>query len=138
MPVKQISVFLENTKGRLAEVTRILGENGINLRAVSLADTKDFGILRMVVDDSEKALAVLERESFTAKVNEVLAVEVDDKPGGLARILEVFSLNNVNIEYIYSSLENNKSKAVIIFRVEDTKQGVRIIEEQGLTKVSRF
>ncbi len=119
MATKQISVFLENKSGRLAEVTRILGEGDINLRAMSIADTADFGILRLIADNSDRALKILDSNNFTAKVTDVLAVEVPDKPGGLAQVMKVFSENDVNIEYLYVSLERNKDNAVIIFKVEN-------------------
>jgi len=138
MTLKQISVFLENTKGRLAEVTDLLGREGINLRALTLADTKDFGILRLVVDDPEKALSLLAKAGFTAKVTEVIGIEVDDNPGGLASVLNLLKVEEVNIEYIYSSLENSKKKAVIIFRIEDTEEGLKIIARKGIKTISHF
>ena len=138
MTLKQISVFLENTKGRLAEVTDLLGREGINLRALTLADTKDFGILRLVVDDPEKALSLLGKAGFTAKVTEVIGIEVDDSPGGLAAVLNLLKAEEVNIEYIYSSLENSKKKAVIIFRIEDTEEGLKIIARKGIKTISHF
>ncbi len=132
MTIKQISVFLENTSGRLAEVTNILGVNGVNLRAITIADTADFGILRLIVDDVHKALATLEEAGFTAKVTEVIGVEVEDKPGGLAHVMEIFEKNKVNIEYLYATLEKKQDKAVVIFRVEDIQLGLKILEENDL------
>ena len=138
MTIKQISVFLENVSGRLAEVTKILSSGGINLRAITIADTADFGILRIVCDNPDKALKVLEENGFTARETEVLAVEVADKPGGLAEVMEIFNRNKVNIEYLYTSLEKNRDNAAIIFKVEDTVHGQKIIEENGLTAVTTF
>ncbi|MEW5814581.1 MAG: ACT domain-containing protein [Spirochaetota bacterium] len=138
MPVNQISVFLENKSGRLAEVTKILGESGINLRAITIADTADFGILRLIVDNPDKALATLEKNGFTAKETKVLGVEVEDVPGGLHRVMDIFYKNNVNIEYLYATLEKNKDKAVVIFKVEDLDYGLKIIKENNLTAVSSF
>ena len=138
MTIKQISVFLENVSGRLAEVTRILSTGGVNLRAITIADTADFGILRIVSDNPEETLAILEKEGFTARVTEVLAVEIDDKPGGLSRVMDIFFNNDVNIEYLYASLEQNRDNAVVIFKVEDIEHGQRIINENDLSAISSF
>jgi hypothetical protein len=138
MTVKQISVFLENTAGRLGEVTSLLGEGGVNLRAITIADTADFGILRLIVDDHEKALNLFKDGGFTAKVTEVLAIEVDDEPGGLARVMTIFEDNNVNIEYLYATLEKSADKAVVIFRVEDIDSALSLIKDHGLKMVSGF
>ena len=138
MIIKQISIFLENVSGRLAEVTRILAKSGINLRAMTIADTADFGILRIVADKPDTALKALTDAGFTAKETEVLAVEDEDKPGGLAHVMEIFRKNKVNIEYLYVSLEKNKEKAVVIFKVEDIKHGIKIVEENKLKPVESF
>lgn len=138
MTVKQISVFLENTAGRLGEVTSLLGGGGVNLRAITIADTADFGILRLIVDDYEKALGLFKDNGFTAKVTEVLAIEVKDEPGGLAEVMKIFEDNNVNIEYLYATLEKSADRAVVIFRVEDVDSALRLIEKHGLTMVSGF
>jgi hypothetical protein len=136
MATKQISVFLENKSGRLAEVTRILGEGDVNLRAMSIADTADFGILRLIADNSDRALKILDSNNFTAKVTDVLAVEVPDKPGGLSLVMKVFSENDVNIEYLYVSLERNKDNAVIIFKVENIELGAKVLEKNSFNLVS--
>lgn len=138
MTVKQISVFLENTAGRLAEVTEVLTKEGINLRAITIADTADFGILRLIVDDPEKAITIFEKNGFTAKITEVLAIEVEDKPGGLHSVMERFEKNSVNIEYLYATLERNKEKAVVIFKVENLEKGLKIIEDHNITLVNKF
>ena len=138
MAIKQISVFLENTAGRLAEVTGLLGKHSINLRAITIADTADFGILRLIADDPDKALAKLEEHGFTAKETEVLGVEVSDKPGGLADVMMVFNANGVNIEYLYATLERKEEKAVVIFKVDDIEKGLRIIEKENLSAVTGF
>ena len=135
---KQISVFLENISGRLADVTRILAARGINLRALTIADTADFGILRIIVDDTEKAVAVLANEGFTVKLTDVLAVEVPDSPGGLAEVMELFRTKEVNIEYLYSSLEKNSSKAAIILKVENLEHGLKIVRENHLSVVAQL
>ena len=138
MSVQQISVFLENKSGRLADVTRLLSEGNINLRAMTIADTADFGILRILADKVDAALNILEKGGFTAKVTEVLGIEVEDKPGGLAKVMDIFDKNNVNIEYLYVTLERNKDKAVVIFKVDDIAHGQKIIEENGLSSISGF
>ncbi len=138
MKVKQISVFLENTTGRLAEVTKVLGTGNINLRAISIADTADFGILRLIVDSPEKTMELLRNAGFTAKITEVIGVLVNDKPGGLMKIMDIFNEEGVNIEYLYSSLINADGDAVIIFRVEDIDHGLKIVEKAGLKAISAF
>ena len=138
MAIKQISVFLENVSGRLAEVTKILSSGEINLRAITIADTADFGILRIVSDSPDETLVILEKNGFTARVTEVLAVEVADQPGGLSAVMEIFFSNNVNIEYLYTSLEKNRDNAVVIFKVEDIDHGQKIINENGLSAITSF
>lgn len=138
MSVQQISVFLENKSGRLADVTRLLSEGNINLRAMTIADTADFGILRILADKVDTALDILEGGGFTAKVTEVLGIEVEDKPGGLAKVMDIFDKNNVNIEYLYVTLERNKDKAVVIFKVDDIAHGQKIMEENSLPSISGF
>lgn len=138
MTIEQILVFLENVSGRLAEVTQILSGGGINLRAITIADTADFGILRIVSDNPDKALKLLEDGGFTARETDVLGVDVEDKPGGLAKVMDIFRKNSVNIEYLYASLEKNKDNAVVIFKVEDVQHGLKIIEESGLSAIAGF
>ena len=138
MIIKQLSIFLENVSGRLAEVTKLLAKNNINLRAMTIADTADFGILRLVVDKPEEALAALTQAGFTAKVTDVLAVEVEDRPGGLSKVMEIFQKNKVNIEYLYVSLVKNKEKAVVIFKVEDIVYGKKIVEDNKLNNLTDF
>lgn len=138
MKIKQISIFLENTTGRIADVTKILKENKINLRAIMLADTQDFGILRIITDDSDNALKILKEANFTTKTTEVLAVSVSDKVGALCDVMTLFQQNNINIEYLYASLEKTGDSAVIIFKVEDADKGLVVIEENGLSSVGSF
>ncbi|ORC36549.1 amino acid-binding protein [Marispirochaeta aestuarii] len=138
MTIQQISVFLENKSGRLAEVTKTLGDAGVNMRAATIADTADFGILRIVVDNPHKALDALDKKGFTAKVTDVFAIELEDRPGGLAEIMELFHKTGVNIEYLYSSLENKNNKAVVIFKVDDTEHGNKIFREHKLTAIKNF
>ena len=124
MKVEQISIFIENKSGRLAEVARILGEAGVNIRALSLADTSDFGILRLIVNDVEKAKTVLKEKGFTVSKTEVIAVEVPDRPGGLAAILQVLDTDRINVEYMYAFVERCGENAVIIFRFDETHKAI--------------
>lgn len=132
MKITQISVFLENKNGRLAEVSKVLSDGGVNLRAATIADTADFGILRLIADDPDSATQILLDGGFTAKETDVLGIVVDDKPGGWSVILDLFEENEVNIEYLYSSLVNREGKAIVIFKVEDIDHGLNILKEHSL------
>ena len=138
MNIKQISVFLENNAGRLAEVTRVLAEAGINLRAISIADTADFGILRLIVDKCDEAQNALKNSGFTTRLTDVAAVEIEDAPGSLARVMDLFRKTSVNIEYLYASLEGKAGKAVVIFKLEDHQKGLQILKDNGLSMVGSF
>jgi hypothetical protein len=127
MIVQQISIFLENRIGRLAEVTGILGNHGINIRALSMADTADFGILRLIVDDVEKAISILKEEGLTVGETDVVAVEVPDVPGGLARLLRILCDENVNVEYMYAFVKAPAKSAIMIFRFEDPQQALEAL-----------
>jgi hypothetical protein len=132
MKVEQISIFIENKSGRLAEITRILGESGINIRALSLADTSDFGILRLLVSDVEKAKSVLKESGFTVNKTEVVAVEVPDRPGGLSTILHSLDSAMINVEYMYAFVERCGGNAVIIFRFDDTDKAIETLKASGI------
>jgi hypothetical protein len=133
MKVDQISIFLENKSGRLAEVTRVLGNAGINVRALSLADTSDFGILRLIVNDSARAVEVLKQNQFTVSMTQVVAVEVADRPGGLAHILDILQKENINVEYMYAFVERSSDNAVIIFRFDDIDKAIKTLTGKGIT-----
>ncbi len=143
MKVEQISIFIENKSGRLAEVCGVLGQAGVNIRALSLADTSDFGILRLIVQDSEKALKVLRDHKFTVSKTDVIGVAVPDSPGGLSGILQILDKHNVNVEYMYAFVERSGDNAVIIFRFDDvdeaidalTNNGVKILESKKITSI---
>jgi len=126
--VKQISIFLENKCGRLVKVTQVLGKNQINIRALTIADTSDFGILRLIVDKPDEALDVLKKEGFMASPTEVIALEVPDTPGGLARVLEYLEAAKINIEYLYSFVEKPEQDALILMRVEDSEKAIEILK----------
>ena len=132
MKVRQLSVFLENQSGRLAEITGALGEAGVNIRAFSLADTSDFGILRLVVSDIGRAHAALQDKGFTLRETEVIAIEIADRPGGLAAILKILGDHGVNVEYMYASLEKSSDNAVVILRPEDVDQAIATLLDQSV------
>ena len=132
MKVEQISVFLENKAGRLAEVTNTLASNKINIRALSLADTTDFGILRLIVDDSEKAKSVLKDQGFTVGKTNVVAVEVVDEPGGLNHILNTLGDNDINVEYMYAFVMPGSKNATLIFRFDKTDQAVEVLSANNI------
>ncbi|MGE5599434.1 MAG: ACT domain-containing protein [Bacteroidota bacterium] len=133
MKVKQISVFLENKSGRLARVARTLGDRRINIRALSIADTTDFGILRLIVSDPEQALSSLKAEGFSVSVTEVIAVQVPDRPGGLAGILSVLDKADINIEYMYAFVGKSLDDAVVVFRVEEIDRAIGLLSGHGVT-----
>ena len=136
MHVEQISIFIENKFGRLAEVTRVLGDAGINIRTLSLADTSDFGILRLIVNDTDKAKAVLKEKGFTVNKTEVVAVEIPDRPGGLADILQVLDADGINVEYMYAFTFRSRGWAVLVFRFEDPDAAVATLKGKGVQIVS--
>ena len=138
MGIKQISVFLENTTGRICEVAKTLAQAGVNLRAISIADTVDFGILRLIVDKNDEAVNALTLAGFTTRQTDVAAVEIEDKPGSLAALMELFQSSGINIEYLYASLEGNDGKAVVIFKLEDNEKGFAILAKSGLAMADRF
>jgi hypothetical protein len=132
MKLVQISIFLENRAGRLAEVTRILGEAKVNIRALSLADTSDFGILRLIVDRTEEAIDALRKNKFTASLTEVVAVEVNDQPGGLAEVLRILQTRGINVEYMYAFVEKFTEKAVLVFRFENLEDAIETLSSNGI------
>jgi hypothetical protein len=132
MNVEQISIFLENKSGRLAEVTGVLSEAGINIRALSLADTADFGILRLIVNDTEKARQVLRDNGFTVEKTRVVAIEVPDKPGGLAKILDTIKDEGINVEYMYAFVQKSGQNAIVIFRFDELEKAITILQKVGV------
>ncbi len=138
MKIQQISIFLENSSGRLAEVTRVLKDGGVNLRAIMIADTADFGILRVIVDNPAKAIEILKKAQFTTKTTDVLAVTISDKVGSLADTLGIFEKNGVNIEYLYAALDKAGETAVVIIRTDDLDKGLKVVESNGLGTTAKF
>ncbi len=137
MHVEQISVFLENKAGRIAEVTSILAEADVNIRAISIADTSDFGVLRLIVDNNKAAEEALKKHSLTVRKNKVLAVEVNDKPGGLHKIMDLISNVDLNIEYMYAVVQQSRNNAVMIFRFDDTDDATKLLEDNSVTMIDQ-
>jgi hypothetical protein len=143
MKIKQISIFLENRKGRLYDVCSLLGKNDINIRALNVAETESFGILRIVVNKPDAAIKVFKDADIVAKITDVIAIEVDDRPGGLADILKVLADEDVNIEYMYGFVEKSSDRALMVFRFDDVdkaatilkKHNIRIVTEQSVREL---
>ena len=133
MKVEQLSVFLENRAGRLVEVTRALSRANINIRALSLADTSEFGILRLIVNDHEKAKAVLKEQGFTVGRTSVVAVEVEDKPGALDGILQLLSDVGINLEYMYAFVQTGSKHATLILRFDKTDEAISVLLEHKVS-----
>jgi len=133
MKIKQISIFLENKKGRLWKALNILKDANINLRALYLADTSEFGILRLIVPEPEKAKRVLEESDFAVKMNEVIAVELEDKPGGLASILKILKDSDINLEYIYAFVHEKKDKAILFLKADKIDETIKVLQEGEAT-----
>jgi hypothetical protein len=131
--VYQISVFLENRAGQFAEITDILAKDGVDLRAISIAETADYGILRMIVDDAQKATAILMQHGYLLSMTPVLVVSVPDQPGGIAAVLGTLAEGNVDIEYMYSLFTHVEGKAYIVFRVSDEDKVVALLATHGIT-----
>lgn len=136
MAVNQISVFLENRNGQLAEITGLLAENKINLRAISIAETSDYGVLRLIADDSEKATNVLLANGNIINMNPVTVVSVPDEPAGLSELLKLLSAGDISIEYMYSLFTHQNDKAYMVFRVTDYDNFIELLNKNGLTPVS--
>ena len=135
MKVEQISVFLENKPGTLENATRVLKENNINIRTLSMAETTDFGILRLIVNDVEKANKVLKDSGFRVSKTPVVAVEVPDKPGGLHSIMEAVSKEGINVEYLYAFVEKSGQNAVIIFRFDAPEKAIEVLLKNKFTVI---
>jgi len=133
MRVEQIAVFLENKSGRLAEITAILADNGINIRALSVADTADFGILRLIVDKVPEAEKALRANGFTVGKTNVIAVEVADKTGGLANVLKSIEQAGLNVEYMYAFVNKTGENAVLIFRFDEMDRAIESLQKDGFT-----
>jgi hypothetical protein len=136
MKLEQLSIFLENRSGRLAEITGVLAQAGINIRALSLADTADFGILRLVVNQTAQAVQVLRESGFTVATNEMVALEVPDQPGGLWAILKALEAARINVEYMYAFVHKATENAVVIFRFDEPDRAAVVLREAGVRVLS--
>jgi hypothetical protein len=135
MKITQVSVFLENQPGRLTEPCRLLAKAGINILTLSLADTQQFGILRLIVRDWRKAKAVFEESGSVVNITEVVAIEVDDRPGGLLDVLQVIEECALNVEYMYAFTFRKEDKAIIVFRFEDMDRAIKELAARGINLV---
>ena len=134
--VQQLSVFLQNKSGKIAAVVRALSDSGVDIRALSIADTTDFGILRMLVSDISAAKAALAEQNCILSVNEVTVVAVPDAPGGLSRVLSLMAQEEIDIEYMYSLIDRGKEDAYMVFRVSDENRLLKVLSENGLSAVA--
>ena len=143
MAVKQVSIFVENKEGRIKKAIDTLGRSNINIRALSIADTSKYGILRLIVSDNKKAITALEEEGFIVKESEVIVITVPDKPNGLNSTLAILDDANINLEYIYAFVSNKPDEAIVAIKVEDTakaidvfeKSNAKILEKEDLEKI---
>ena len=136
MSVRQISVFLENKIGRLAEITQILGDKEINIRALAIADTTEFGILRMIVDRPQEAYKSLEKRGFTVSQTEIIVVEIEDKPGGLAQVMAILEKAGINVEYLYAFVAPKGKNALVALKVEKLKDTIDLLQTQKVKILS--
>ena len=132
MAVKQISVFVENKEGRIKKAIDTLAKANINIRALSIADTAKYGILRLIVSDNEKAIEALEKDGFIVKENEVLLLTVPDEPNGLNSTLAVFDEKGINLEYLYAFVSNKTDEALVVMRLEDMEQAISALKESNI------
>lgn len=137
MEIKQISVFIENKEGRLKKAIDTLSVAGINIRALSIADTSKFGILRLIVSDNEKAKNVLEKNKFVVKENDVLVVEVPDKPNGLNSVLEILDNANINVEYLYAFVGKKTDEAIVVMRLENIEEGIKVLKAKNANLLTK-
>lgn len=136
MKLEQLSIFLENRSGRLAEITGVLARAGINIRALSLADTADFGILRLIVNEPTRAAETLRGNGFTVATNEMVALEVPDRPGGLWEILTAVGEAALNVEYMYAFVRKTQENAVVMFRFDEPDRAIAVLQQAGVRVLS--
>ena len=134
--IKQISVFVENKSGRLSDILNVIGKNGIDISALSIADTTDFGIVRMIVNDPDKAAEILKSNNLVVKVTDVIALAVADKPGGLAGEIEKLKNAGISIEYMYAFIGKSDKGALVIVRVENPEKALEVLTDENVTVVS--
>lgn len=136
MKVKQLSIFLENRKGRMKNALDVLEKGGVNIRALSIADTSDFGILRLIVPDPEGTKKLLEDNNFIVKIGEVIAVRMEDDPGSLGKILGILDENNINLEYLYAFVEEKENRAIVLLHPENIDDGIKALQDGGAEVIS--
>ncbi len=137
MAVEQISVFVQNEKGALSHVLDALGAANIEIRALSIADTSDFGILRMITDNNKKAQETLKKENYICTLTDVVAAAVDDRPGGLANHVNLLAAAGIDVEYLYAFVTRSDNEACVVFRVNDTENAQKLLEKAGIRLVSQ-
>ena len=136
MLVKQVSIFVENTTGRLADITRILAENSVDLKASTIADAADFGILRCIVEDAEAAKKILNENGFNASITEVIAVSLENKAGGFHKVLQILADEKVGVKYIYSTIKSAAGEAVIMMKTADNAKAIEVLKAAGVKLVT--
>ena len=136
MQIQQLSIFVENKSGRLAEITELIGKAGVDIRAISVADTSDFGILRLIVDKPREAVESLREAGLTVSLTSVIAIGIDDKPGEFAKAMRVLADGDIGVEYMYAFISRDKGKAFVILRVLETEKAVECLEKNGITLLS--
>lgn len=137
MTINQLSIFIENKEGKLADLTSTLAREGIDIRAMSVADTQDFGILRLIVSDSDRAINVLKEAGCVVSVTQVLAVAIPDSPGSLAKVSRVLADNHISIEYMYAFITRRQEGAYVVFRVADNTAAAQLLTENGVKLATR-
>ena len=136
MSLKQLTIFVENKKGALVDITKTLAENNINMRALSIADTQDFGILRLIVNDNETALKTLSEDGYLIKTTDVVGVKIGDAPGKLSTALNILDENNINMEYLYAFMARTEKHAYVVLRVADNAQAEKVLEDAGFHMIT--
>lgn len=132
MLIRQMSVFVENTTGRLSQLTRVLADDGIDIKAACIAETVDFGILRCIVDNPEEAIRVLKEKGFTASITEVIAAELSDRPGGFSEVLEILAKEQIGVSYIYSTIHSKEGTAAIVMKTEEPEKAVEVLQKHNV------
>lgn len=132
MQIKQLSVFVENKPGRLADITELLAENGIDIRAISVADTSDFGILRIIVDKPDEAVAILKENGMTVSLSKVIAVGIGDITGEFAKAVRILANAGIGVEYVYAFVSRDKGKAYVIIRADDSRRAAEVLSQNGV------
>lgn len=137
MTINQLSIFVENKAGALGEITHILAQENIDIRAMSIADTRDFGILRLIVSDEEKAKEALQQNNCIVSITEVVGIAISDEPGSLSSVMELLYTNGINVEYMYAFITIAKKYAYVVVRVEDNNKASEVLEANGIKLVSK-